>query len=123
MIRERKTPEKKIQFQNLILENEQNLGKKKIQISIIVIGHVDYGKSITIGHLIYKLGGIDKHAIERFEKEATKINKRSFKYAWVLNKPRADSERGITIVIALWKFETTKYCCTVIDSPRKRDFI
>ncbi|PHT48066.1 Elongation factor 1-alpha [Capsicum baccatum] len=92
-------------------------------ISIIVIGHVDYGKSITIGHLIYKLGGIDKHAIERFEKEATKINKKSFKYAWVLDKPRADSERGITIVIALWKFETTKYCCTVIDSPRQRNFI
>ncbi|GAB2235192.1 hypothetical protein Droror1_Dr00027685 [Drosera rotundifolia] len=61
-----------------------NMGKEKIHISIVVIGHVDFGKSTTTGHLIYKLGGIDKHVIERFEKEAAEMNKRSFKYAWVL---------------------------------------
>ena len=48
-----------------------------------VIGHVDSGKSTTTGHLIYKLGGIDKRVIEKFEKEAAEMNKRSFKYAWV----------------------------------------
>ncbi|KAL5789080.1 hypothetical protein ACOSQ2_003968 [Xanthoceras sorbifolium] len=90
------------------------MGKKKIHISIVVIGH-----------LIYKLGGIDKHVIERFEKEAAEMNKRSFKYAWVLDKLKAEHERGITIDIALWKFETTKYYCTVtvIDAPGHRDFI
>ena len=45
------------------------------------------------------------------------MNKRSFKYAWVLDKLKAERERGITIDIALWKFETTKYYCTVIDAP------
>ncbi|KAL5701621.1 hypothetical protein ACHQM5_026938 [Ranunculus cassubicifolius] len=59
------------------------MGKEKIHISIVVIGHVDSGKSTTTGHLIYKLGGIDKRVIERFEKEAAEMNKRSFKYAWV----------------------------------------
>ena len=49
----------------------------------MVIGHVDSGKSTTTGHLIYKLGGIDKRVIEKFEKEAAEMNKRSFKYAWV----------------------------------------
>ncbi|KAL6331740.1 hypothetical protein AAG906_020079 [Vitis piasezkii] len=59
------------------------------------------------GHLIYTLGDIDKHVIERLENEAAEMNKRSFKYARVLDKPKAERERGITIDIALWKFETT----------------
>ncbi len=123
------------------------MGKEKIHINIVVIGHVDSGKSTTTGHLIYKCGGIDKRAIEKFEKEAAEVKllyfiggggglailffilykfqmgKGSFKYAWVLDKLKAERERGITIDIALWKFETTKYYVTVIDAPGHRDFI
>lgn len=51
------------------------------------------------------------------------MGKGSFKYAWVLDKLKAERERGITIDIALWKFETTKYYITVIDAPGHRDFI
>merc|ERR1711902_482381 len=87
------------------------------------IGHVDSGKSTTTGHLIYKLGGIDKRVIEKFEKEAAEMNKRSFKYAWVLDKLKSERERGITIDIALWKFETPKYYVTIIGAPGHRDFI
>lgn len=97
--------------------------KEKTHISIVVIGHVDSGKSTTTGHLIYKCGGIDKRAIEKFEKEAQEIGKGSFKYAWVLDKLKAERERGITIDIALWKFQTPKYSVTVIDAPGHRDFI
>merc|ERR1712036_43215 len=66
-------------------------------------------KSTPTGHLIYKCGGIDKRTIEKFEKEAAELGKGSFKYAWVLDKLKAERERGITIDIALWKFETPKY--------------
>uniref|UniRef100_A0A8C7YDK7 Eukaryotic translation elongation factor 1 alpha 1, like 1 n=1 Tax=Oryzias sinensis TaxID=183150 RepID=A0A8C7YDK7_9TELE len=85
------------------------MGKEKIHINIVVIGHVDSGKSTSTGHLIYKCGGIDKRTIEKFEKEAAEMGKGSFKYAWVLDKLKAERERGITIDIALWKFETSKY--------------
>ena len=61
--------------------------------------------------------------IEKFEKEAAELGKGSFKYAWVLDKLKAERERGITIDIALWKFETPKYFVTVIDAPGHRDFI
>merc|ERR1712050_170920 len=98
-------------------------GKEKIHINIVVIGHVDSGKSTTTGHLIYKCGGIDKRTIEKFEKEAQEMGKGSFKYAWVLDKLKAERERGITIDIALWKFETPKYSFTVIEAPGHRDFI
>jgi elongation factor 1-alpha len=110
--------------------------------SLPVIGHVDSGKSTTTGHLIYKCGGIDKRTIEKFEKEAAELGKGSFKYgwsridvrpyftrlmfpsilAWVLDKLKAERERGITIDIALWKFETPKFMVTVcaIRTPLSR---
>ncbi|CCX05343.1 Similar to Elongation factor 1-alpha; acc. no. Q01520, partial [Pyronema omphalodes CBS 100304] len=97
--------------------------KEKSHLNVVVIGHVDSGKSTTTGHLIYKCGGIDKRTIEKFEKEAAELGKGSFKYAWVLDKLKAERERGITIDIALWKFETPKYYVTVIDAPGHRDFI
>ncbi|KAF7347788.1 hypothetical protein MVEN_01536300 [Mycena venus] len=100
-----------------------NMGKEKTHVNVVVIGHVDSGKSTTTGHLIYKCGGIDKRTIEKFEKEAAELGKGSFKYAWVLDKLKAERERGITIDIALWKFETPKFIVTVIDAPGHRDFI
>uniref|UniRef100_A0A8C9QDF6 Tr-type G domain-containing protein n=1 Tax=Spermophilus dauricus TaxID=99837 RepID=A0A8C9QDF6_SPEDA len=101
------------------------MGKEKTYINIVVIGHVDSGKSTTTGHLIYKCGGIHKRTIENFEKEAAEMGKGSFKYAWVLHKLKAEPERdrGITIDISLWKFETSKYYVTIIDAPGHRDFI
>jgi len=97
--------------------------KQKTHVNLVVVGHVDAGKSTTTGHLIYKCGGIDKRTIEKFEKESAEMGKSSFKYAWVLDKLKAERERGITIDIALWKFETTKYYFTIIDAPGHRDFI
>lgn len=99
------------------------MGKEKVHISLVVIGHVDAGKSTTTGHLIYKCGGIDKRTIEKYEKEAAELGKSSFKYAWVLDNLKAERERGITIDIALWKFQSPKYDFTVIDAPGHRDFI
>ena len=97
--------------------------KEKTHINLVVIGHVDAGKSTTTGHLIYKCGGINKRTIEKFENEAAELGKSSFKYAWVLNNLKAERERAITIDIALWKFESPKYNFTVIDAPGHRGFI
>jgi len=97
--------------------------KEKIHVNLVVVGHVDAGKSTTTGHLIYKCGGIDQRTIAKFEKESSEMGKSSFKYAWVLDKLKAERERGITIDIALWKFETQKYYFTIIDAPGHRDFI
>merc|ERR1711934_591521 len=104
-------------------QTQITMPKEKDKINLVVIGHVDSGKSTSTGHLIYKCGGIDKRTIEKFEKESTDAGKGSFKYAWVLDKLKAERERGITIDIALWKFETEKYNFTIIDAPGHRDFI
>ena len=97
--------------------------KEKTKCNLVVIGHVDSGKSTSTGHLIYKCGGIDENTIEKFEKEAKLIGKESFKYAWVLDKLKAERERGITIDIGLWKFSTKNFNFTIIDAPGHRDFI
>merc|ERR1711935_385810 len=68
------------------------MGKEKTHVSLVVIGHVDSGKSTSTGHLIYKCGGIEKRTIEKFEKEAREMGKESFKYAWVLDKLKAERE-------------------------------
>ena len=69
--------------------------KEKGHINIVVIGHVDSGKSTTTGHLIYKCGGIDKRTIEKFEKVRILKNLRfqksflfSFKNKSFLGSPR-----------------------------------
>jgi elongation factor 1-alpha len=97
-------------------------GERK-RVSLVVIGHVDSGKSTTTGHLIYKCGGIDERTIQKFEKEADQMGKGTFKYAWVLDKLKAERERGITIDIALWKFESKEAVFTIIDAPGHKDFI
>ncbi|RYY68896.1 hypothetical protein EON63_24295 [archaeon] len=71
--------------------------KDKVHVSLVVIGHVDAGKSTTTGHLIYKCGGIDKRTIEKYEKEAAEMGKSSFKYAWVLDNLKA--ERGTLYIV------------------------
>merc|ERR1712050_511612 len=97
--------------------------KDKPHVNLVVIGHVDSGKSTSTGHLIYLCGGIDQRTIEKFQKEASSIGKGSFAFAWVLDKLKAERDRGITINITLTKFETKKYHYTIIDAPGHRDFI
>lgn len=99
------------------------MAKDKVHVSLVVIGHVDAGKSTTTGHLIYKCGGIDERTLDKFRKEAELLGKGSFCFAWALDNLKAERERGITINISLTQFETDKYHYTIIDAPGHRDFI
>ncbi len=96
---------------------------EKPHLNLVVMGHVDHGKSTTIGHLFYLNGTIDERTVKAFEEEAKKLGKETFKFAWVLDKLKEERERGLTIDLAFLKFETPKYFFTVIDSPGHRDFV
>uniref|UniRef100_A0A8C4W948 Elongation factor 1-alpha n=1 Tax=Gopherus evgoodei TaxID=1825980 RepID=A0A8C4W948_9SAUR len=91
-----------------------------IHMNIVIIGHVDSGKSTTTGHLIYQCGGLEPRLLEKLE---AAVGKGSFKFAWVLDKLKVERERGITIDISLWKFHTRRFSITIIDAPGHRDFI
>jgi elongation factor 1-alpha len=98
-------------------------GKDKPHLNLIIIGHVDHGKSTSIGHLFYDAGAISEKVIKDFEAEAKALGKESFKYAWVLDKLKEERERGLTIDLAFYKLESDKYFFTVIDAPGHRDFV
>jgi len=97
--------------------------KEKPHINLVVIGHVDSGKSTTTGHLIYKQGAVDKRVLEKVQAEAAALGKQSFSYAFLLDRLKAERARGITINISLSKFESSKHHFTIIDAPGHRDFI
>lgn len=99
------------------------MSSKKEHLNLVVVGHVDHGKSTLMGRLLYDLGAIDQRVIQQYEEEAKKIGKESFKYAWVLDKLKEERERGLTIDLSFYRFETKKYVFTLIDAPGHRDFI
>jgi len=95
----------------------------KPHLNLVIMGHVDHGKSTTTGHLLYLAGAIDERTIKAFQDEADKMGKGTFKYAWVLDNLKEERERGVTIDLRFLKFETNKYYFTVIDAPGHRDFV
>jgi elongation factor 1-alpha len=95
----------------------------KPHLNLVIMGHVDHGKSTTTGNLLYQAGAIDERTIKAFEDEAAKMGKGTFKYAWVLDNLKEERERGLTIDLRFLKFETNKYYFTVIDAPGHRDFV
>ncbi len=97
---------------------------KKPHLNMIVTGHIDNGKSTTMGHMLMDLGLVDERTIASHAAESEKTGKGdTFKYAWVMDNIKDERERGITIDLAFQKFESAKYFFTLIDAPGHRDFI
>jgi len=96
----------------------------KPHLNMIITGHIDNGKSTTMGHFLMQLGVVDERTIQQHAEESEKTGKGdSFKYAWVMDNIKDERERGITIDLAFQKFETPKYFFTLIDAPGHRDFV
>ncbi|MDR9816892.1 MAG: translation elongation factor EF-1 subunit alpha [Candidatus Methanoculleus thermohydrogenotrophicum] len=95
----------------------------KPHMNLAVIGHIDHGKSTTVGRLLFETGAVPPHIIESYRKEAETKGKGSFEFAWVMDSLKEERERGITIDIAHKRFDTDKYYFTVVDCPGHRDFV
>ncbi len=96
---------------------------QKPHLNLIIIGHVDHGKSTMVGNMLYRLGYFDEKALKEIEAQAQKMGKESFKFAWLLDRLKEERERGLTISLSYMKFETKKYFFTIIDAPGHRDFV
>lgn len=92
-------------------------------LNMVVIGHVDAGKSTLMGHLLYLLGQVNKRQMHKYETESKKQGKASFAYAWVLDETGEERERGITMDVGLTRFETEHRIVTLLDAPGHKDFI
>lgn len=97
--------------------------EKKPHLNLIIIGHVDHGKSTMMGHLMLKTGSITEREMREVEAVAKKMDKDSFKFAFVFDRLKEERERGITIDLAFRRFDTQNYYFTLIDAPGHRDFV
>ncbi len=99
------------------------MAKEKTHINLVFIGHVDHGKSTTVGRLMFDSGNIDEQAMRKLKDKAQELGKGGFEFAFVMDNLKEEQERGVTIDLAHKKFETPKYYFTVIDAPGHKDFI
>ncbi len=96
---------------------------EKPHMNLIFIGHVDHGKSTTVGRLLYETKAISEQDMKKIKDEVTKYNRPSFEFAFVMDQLKEERERGITIDIMHKDFQTPKYYFTIIDAPGHRDFV
>ncbi|MEM1542118.1 MAG: translation elongation factor EF-1 subunit alpha [Ignisphaera sp.] len=95
----------------------------KPHLNLVIIGHVDHGKSTLVGRLLVEAGAVDEKTWKEVVESAIKAGKESEKYAWLLDRLKEERERGLTISLAYRKFETNNIYYTIIDAPGHRDFI
>jgi elongation factor 1-alpha len=99
------------------------MAKGKPHINLVFIGHVDHGKSTTVGRMLYDSGNIDEQAMKKLKEKAQQLGKAGFEFAFVMDNLKEEQERGLTIDLAHKRFETDKYYFTIIDAPGHKDFI
>ncbi|KAH3765491.1 Hsp70 subfamily B suppressor 1 [Pelomyxa schiedti] len=104
-----------------LLQTKQTDAKEAI--SLVTVGHVDAGKSTTMGHLLCLLGHVSAQTMHRYERDSAAVGKGSFAYAWVLDAHATERARGVTTDVAVTHLETPKHRVTLLDAPGHRDFV
>tara|TARA_Y100000310_G_scaffold33707_1_gene31867 strand:+ start:4916 stop:6196 length:1281 start_codon:yes stop_codon:yes gene_type:complete len=99
------------------------MAEKKKHLNLVFIGHVDHGKSTTVGRLLFDSGNVDEQAMRKLKEKAEELGKGGFEFAFVMDNLKEERERGVTIDLAHKKFDTPKYYFTIIDAPGHKDFI
>ncbi len=99
------------------------MASTKPHLNLVFIGHVDHGKSTTVGRLLYDTKNIDEQVLKKLKEKAIELGKPGFEFAFVMDNLKEERERGVTIDLSHKRFETAKYYFTIIDAPGHRDFI
>ncbi|MGE0792989.1 MAG: translation elongation factor EF-1 subunit alpha [Candidatus Woesearchaeota archaeon] len=99
------------------------MADKKEHINLVFIGHVDHGKSTSVGRLMFDSGNVSEQQMRKLKDKAAQLGKAGFEFAYVMDNLKEEQERGVTIDLAHKKFESDKYYFTIIDAPGHRDFV
>ncbi len=99
------------------------MAKEKTILNVVFVGHVDAGKSTTIGQLFYQSGALSEQELKKLKEEAEKNGKAGFEFAYMMDSIKEERERGVTIDLSYKKIMTQKFEATIIDAPGHRDFV
>ena len=99
------------------------MAAQKPHLNVVFIGHVDHGKSTTVGRVMFDTGTIDEAAMRKLKEKAIQLGKAGFEFAYVMDNLKEEQERGVTIDLNHKKLESDKFDFTIIDAPGHRDFI
>lgn len=99
------------------------MAKTKPIMNVVFVGHVDAGKSTSVGRLFWENGGVAEQEMKKLKEEAAKHGKAGFEFAYVMDNIKEERERGVTIDLSYKKIITQNYEVTVIDAPGHKDFV
>lgn len=99
------------------------MAKDKPHVNIVFIGHVDHGKSTTVGRVLFDAGAVDEQTMRKLKEKAQELGKSGFEFAYVMDNLKEERERGVTIDLAHKQFMTDNFYFTIIDAPGHRDFV
>lgn len=99
------------------------LATSKKRINLVIVGHVDAGKSTLMGHLLCLTGNISHGQMTKITKESEDIGRPEDCWAWVMAEDQVERERGVTIDVSMTEFQTNNLIVTILDAPGHKDFV
>jgi bifunctional enzyme CysN/CysC len=92
------------------------------QLKIVIVGHVDHGKSTLVGRLFYDTGSLPEG---KYEKIKTACERRGmpFEWAFLMDGLQAERDQNITIDTAQIWFRTKQRQYVIIDAPGHKEFL
>jgi hypothetical protein len=104
-------------------EMQERLKAQKSRLSMVILGHVDAGKSTLMGQVLVQMNMIQQRTVTKYQKQAGEIGKASFALAWIMDEDESERERGVTIDIATKHIATKKHDVTILDAPGHADYV
>lgn len=117
------TPKVAYTREQILAELDQRAASQHREIGLVVVGHVDAGKSTLMGHMLVEFGQVTDRALQQNTRNSAKQGKSSFLYAWNLDSSEEERARGVTIDVAQDTFRTNTCIFHLLDAPGHQDFV
>ena len=114
--------EYKIESESIGKDSPKQKEIKRENMNIVIVGHVDHGKSTIIGRLLADTNSLPKGKLEQVQ-ESCRRNSKPFEYAFLLDALKDEQKQGITIDSARCFFKTKKRNYIIIDAPGHIEFL